>query len=287
MPGGFPMPHRRLLDQAAFHRLARAGRAPAAAVQRVSVTRGRVVDEVRRKIRFCFSDDTVDRMNDRIFASAWDLKNFARSPVVLWSHDASQPPIGRASNVRVEGNRLMGDIEFMSAELYPFSDLIYRLAKGGWINSVSVGFLPREWTRSTDPARTGGFDYTRVELLEVSSVPVPAQSNALIEARRMGCPPRQIARLCNAGGRKDAQDDDELPLADCGRDEDQPCGLIDGSECETHGGDDPESRARRKVKALMRSVDRRSAMPEWKWNGNVADFRRHVERLQRWHRENQ
>jgi HK97 family phage prohead protease len=269
----------KLLDQAAFHRLAQAGRAPAAAVQRVSVTRGRVVDETRRAIRFCFSDDTVDRMGDRIIASGWDLTEFKRNPVALWAHSSSDPPIGRATNVQVEGNRLMGDIEFAPPETYGFADLIYRLAKGGWVNAVSVGFQPIEYTHSNDPARQGGLDFRRQSLLEISAVPVPANSNAIVQAKRMGRPPGQIARLCNADWRKDAQNDDELPLPDCGRDEDEPCGLIDPSECQIHGGDDPDSRARRKVKALLRKAD--PPPPVWRGGDRIA-ARRHAAELGKW-----
>jgi|SRR5665213_129817 len=270
----------KLLDQAAFHRLAQAGRAPAAALQRVIVTRGRVVDEARRAIRFCFSDPTVDRMNDRIFASAWDLRNFFRSPVALWAHDSSQPPIGRAANVGFEGDKLMGDIEYTPPEIYEFGDLIYRLTKDGWINAVSVGFGVQEYTRSNDPARHGGFDFTKVELLEVSAVPVGAQSNALVAAKRMGCSPLQIARL-SGGWRKDAQDDGELALPDCGRDEDEECGLVNSDECIVHGP--PEAitaaAARRKVKALLLKAD--PPPPVWRGGGRIA-ARRHAAELGKW-----
>jgi HK97 family phage prohead protease len=223
----------KLLDQAAFHRLAQAGTAPAAAVQHVSDTRGRVVDEARRAIRFCYSDDSIDRMGDRIFATGWELEEFKRNSVALFAHDSAQPPIGRATNVQVEGSRLMGDIEFMAADLYPFADLVYRMAKDGWINAVSVGFLPLEWERSNDPARAGGLDFRRQSLLEISAVPVPANSNALTAAKRMGGRPAQLAQLRRGALFDDdaAGDDDEPPLPDCGRDPDEPCGLIDFSEC--------------------------------------------------------
>jgi hypothetical protein len=49
----------------------------------------------------------------------------------------SSPPIGRASNIKVEGDRLMGDIEFASADVYPFADQIFRLVREKFITAVS------------------------------------------------------------------------------------------------------------------------------------------------------
>jgi hypothetical protein len=37
---------------------------------------------------------------------------------------AEELPIGRASNIHVEGNRLVGDVEFASAELYPYGRVV-------------------------------------------------------------------------------------------------------------------------------------------------------------------
>ncbi len=58
-------------------------------------------------------------------------------------------------------------------------NLAYKMAKGGFIKSQSVGFIPIEWTNGNDkdaPDRT----YTKCELLEISLVVVPANPGATI-----------------------------------------------------------------------------------------------------------
>jgi hypothetical protein len=82
----------------------------------------------------------------------------------------------------VQGDRLMGDIEFASAELYPFADQIYRLVRSRFLNAGSVGFQPVEWSFSSDKNRLG-IDFRRQSLLEFSVCPVPALPSALVDGR--------------------------------------------------------------------------------------------------------
>ena len=174
-------------------------------VFKISTVKPKVFDDGSRRIRFCFSDGAVDRMNDRIDARGWELDSFNRNPVALWAHDSAQPPIGRASNVRVEGDRLMGTIEFAEPETYAFADTIYRLVRGGFINAVSVGFLPLEYAYVDDKDRPWGIDFKRQELLEISVCPVPANPNSLVEAGSKGINMRPLsrwaARALHRGGR--------------------------------------------------------------------------------------
>jgi HK97 family phage prohead protease len=139
-----------------------------------------------RIVRYMLSDSAVARDGHRIATSGWVLDNYLRNPIVLWAHDAEEPPIGRMVEIGAVGDRLMGSVEYADAETYPFADTIYRLVQGNFLNAVSVGWVPIEWKYSTDRGRQGGIDFSRVELLEVSQVPVPALPTALIAARAAG-----------------------------------------------------------------------------------------------------
>jgi len=151
------------------------------------------VDGAERTLRFCFSDGSVDRMNDTIAAAGWDLTDFQANPVALWAHDSSAPPIGGARNVGVEGDRLLGDIEFAPPETYAFADTIYRLVLGKFLRAVSVGFMPTRYAFvENDPERGFGIDFLEQSLLEISVCPVPANPNALQEARRKGIDTRPL-----------------------------------------------------------------------------------------------
>ncbi len=183
----------KLMGAEQFRREARAGKAPSGGVWRVSAEMPLGVPGADRTLRFCFSDDRVDRMGDTIDAAGWDISDFERNPVALWAHDSSSPPIGGAANVGVEGRRLMGDITFAPPETYAFADTVYRLVTGKFIRAVSVGFMPVRY-RFCDPDddRPGGIDFLEQSLLEISVCPVPANPNALAEARRKGIDTRPV-----------------------------------------------------------------------------------------------
>lgn len=189
------MPSVKFVQSAEFHRLARGGRARGVGVRRAATVTPRALEDGSRKVRFCFSDGSVDRIGDTINPRGWETDAFMRNPVALWAHAADAPPIGRASDVGPEGTRLMGTIEFADPSIYAFADTIYKLVLGGFVNAVSVGFLPIEYSFvENDPARGWGIDFKRQELLEVSVVPVPANANALAEAQAKGIDLRPLSR---------------------------------------------------------------------------------------------
>lgn len=177
---------RKLLNEDEFRDAAKRGESPEDSVQKLAVGPAEAVAGDARTLRFCFSDGTVDRAGDAIDPSGWELASFKQNPVALWAHDSYSPPIGRASNVAVIGGKLMGDIEFASAETYAFADTIYRLAKDGFIKAVSVGFRALKWAFVNESDRPYGIDFQKQELLEISICPVPCNANALAEAKAAG-----------------------------------------------------------------------------------------------------
>lgn len=137
-------------------------------------------------VPFVLSDDSIDRYGDTVAADGWVLTPYRQNPVLLWAHDAEAPPIGRMTDIRVENGRLVGRAEFCDPDLYPFGDMIGRMVRLGYLNAGSVGFKPLSWDFSKDRERAGGIDYKRQELLEFSICPVPANQNALAQARSAG-----------------------------------------------------------------------------------------------------
>ncbi len=141
-----------------------------------------------RRIKFVFSDGTVDRAGDTIDPAGWQLGTFVKNPVALFGHDSSsiECVIGKAVNVGAVGGKLVGEIEFAEASVNPRADMCFKMVKAGLLNAVSVGFLPIDFSFSVDKERRGGMDFKRQELLEISIVPIPANANALVTARSMG-----------------------------------------------------------------------------------------------------
>ena len=176
----------KLLSADDFRSAAKDGAKPDGTVFRFATTEPQNVEGHDRTKRFVFSDATIDHAGDKIDPKGWDLGIFKRNPVALFSHMSWEPPIGRASNVSVQNDQLVGDIEFATAEVYEFADTIFRLVDGGFMNAVSVGFKPKDWAFTSDKDRPYGIDFKKQTLLEISVCPVPCNPNALGEARSMG-----------------------------------------------------------------------------------------------------
>lgn len=136
------------------------------------------------------STEVLDRMGESISQEGWELTNYKKNPVVLWGHNVREerPPIGKATKLWLDGVRkkkLMFDIKFDMAD--QFAAEIYRKVKEGFINTVSVGFLPIE-SEPIDKKDSGIFGpqkYIKQELLELSYVPVPANPEALSALKSM------------------------------------------------------------------------------------------------------
>lgn len=128
---------------------------------------------------FIGSDGSVDRYNEVIDPAGWQLENFKANPVIPDCHDYSSIAkiLGRAQSVEVKGGKLVNRVEFCLDN--PMGNLAWKMARGGFIKSQSVGFIPVEWRNGAgkdEADRT----YTKAELLEISLVVVPANPGATI-----------------------------------------------------------------------------------------------------------
>jgi len=155
------------------------------------------------------SSGKVDRLGDTIDPKGWYLTNYKKNPVILWSHSTGGfgstaiPPVAKASKVWIEDDKEL-KIKGKWADT-PFAQELKTLVEGGFLNAVSVGFLPlvptekgdieiegKQYRRATDEeVKKGIYDseygekFTKQELLEVSWVSVPALPQALVSARKM------------------------------------------------------------------------------------------------------
>src|SRR5262249_44800013 len=100
-------------------------------------------------------------------------------------------------------------VEFAKADVYPFADTIFKLYQGGFLTSVSVGFKPLEDPLPIKDEKTGeqtGYEFVRQELMELSAVPLPANTNAVARSARVaGVSEREMKDFftrCNLFGEK-------------------------------------------------------------------------------------
>lgn len=116
-----------------------------------------------------------DRHGEVVSVDGWNIDNFKKNPVLLWAHDHYNPAVGTATKTWIEGKgkraKLM--IEGKLNEATELARAVKELVKDGTIRTMSVGFRALEMEGNT---------FTNQELLEVSFVNVPANSQAMITA---------------------------------------------------------------------------------------------------------
>jgi HK97 family phage prohead protease len=133
-----------------------------------------------------FSNESVGRDNHIVLNRGIQYDNFMRDPVIPFAHDATQPPVGRAVNIDTTKDDCRISWKFVPREISAFAGMVRDLVAGGWLRALSMSWQPLEWKFSTDRNRPGGVDFLKVDLLEVSIVPIPALPDALIDARARG-----------------------------------------------------------------------------------------------------
>ena len=148
-----------------------------------------------RTRRFLLSDEGVARDGHTILTSGIKKANYEANPVVTFGHitDSVENVIGRCVRLWVDGTKLYCDIEFMSADINPMADTVLQMIDGGFLSAVSISWIPLAWKYSTDKSRPGGIDFTSIDMVEVSVVPVPALPSALQQARAAGIDTRPFA----------------------------------------------------------------------------------------------
>lgn len=134
-------------------------------------------------LEFVMSDSSVDRMGDVISSDGWQLDNFRKNPVALFSHDA-RFPIGKWIDVGVRDGKLTGRLDLLD----PVSDRMREIraaVDAGVLRAVSVGFHSSKM-EPLEGSKVGGLRFIEQELVECSLVSVPANANALAIAKSLG-----------------------------------------------------------------------------------------------------
>lgn len=143
--------------------------------------------DAKRQIRVIAASGKADRVGDIVKIDGIETQNYMKNPVILWAHDHYALPVGKAVEVSNDKGKLSMTIQFATAEEYAFADTVYKLVKGGYLNGVSIGARVKsaEWLKD-DEGNIIGRKFTSLELLELSVVPIPADSKALVTAVKSG-----------------------------------------------------------------------------------------------------
>lgn len=147
------------------------------------------VNEEDRSFWAVASTGTKDRDGDIIEPKGWKLKNFKKNPVILWAHEYRGLPIANAPEIKIENEKLMFKVKFITKEIYPFAETLWQMYKNRHLRTFSVGFMPLKFEdleddEGKDEEGKGFFKprrYTSQELLEISGCPVPSNVDAMAQ----------------------------------------------------------------------------------------------------------
>lgn len=132
-----------------------------------------------RLAKFIITTQSPDREADVVITAGIDTSNFEKNGVVPFAHDYKSLPVAKCVSIERHETKLIAVCEFATADMNPVAEQVYRMVKAGFLSAASIGFRPLEWVYNEV---RGGVDFTKVELLEFSIVPVPANAEALIAA---------------------------------------------------------------------------------------------------------
>lgn len=127
----------------------------------------------------------VDRDGEVILPRAFEkrLDVYLSNPVMLWEHDNYGLPIGKAENIEISDDEMTFKPVFAKKQS-DFADTVYNLYLDGFLNAFSIRAMVHDV--SDEPVLEGqkGATITDAELLEISSVNIPANQEALMRAAK-------------------------------------------------------------------------------------------------------
>lgn len=122
--------------------------------------------------------DDLDRHGEHVSIKGMKIDK-TRKYKVYYNHQTGGDalPIGVYEKLWKKGNQLMGRFKLFIDE-YPFADQIYKLIKAGGLDSMSVGFIPKEFDAET-------MTWTMSDFMEGSVVAEPANVMAMITSKNL------------------------------------------------------------------------------------------------------
>jgi HK97 family phage prohead protease len=118
----------------------------------------------------------VDRGQDLIPGTAWDVSEFKKNPIIFFNHDRDMP-IGKAVAVQVTKEGLHIRVKLSNSKEAPMP-YIRDLVKEGILKTFSVGFDPMD---SEEKMENGTTVIHKAKLLETSVVTLPMNQDSTFE----------------------------------------------------------------------------------------------------------
>lgn len=137
-----------------------------------------------REAEFVISSEAPDTYDTVFKISGWNLERYNQNPVVFYAHrsysDNPDMLIG-TSEVRVDGNQLIGVVRFEPAEINPVAEKVWQKVQAGTLRMASIGANPKRghWGDEKLGENPDIIYFDEQELLEWSIVPIGSNPEAL------------------------------------------------------------------------------------------------------------
>lgn len=152
---------------------------------REAVVRALTEENIKnRTAEFVISTEAVDTYDTVFKLDGWELERYVKNPIVAYGHrtwsDNPDMIIG-TSEVFVEGNALIGRVQFEPEDVNPTAETIWKKVQKGTLRMASVGANVKEWRYgdAKNGENPGVVYFTRTELYEWSIVPLGSNPDAL------------------------------------------------------------------------------------------------------------
>ncbi len=130
------------------------------------------------------SDMTLDRDMERMDPTGWDLKEYRKNPLVMWSHERWIPAIGVIKNLKKpkeESGQLTGTVVFDESGTDPLALMIASKVRAGILTKGSVGFRVKMIEILEDQRDGTRLIHRKQELVEFSIVNLPSNPSAQVQ----------------------------------------------------------------------------------------------------------
>jgi HK97 family phage prohead protease len=137
-------------------------------------------NDSERTIEHVITARTVDRDGDVVEPRGVRSDNFRKNPVVLFGHNSWNFPVAKNVALDVTDDQIVALTQFAGLEqANAEAETAYRMARDGFLNAWSIGFMPITWSEDKALPGQDGWWFKETELYEYSLVPIPSNPEAL------------------------------------------------------------------------------------------------------------
>lgn len=147
---------------------------------------------------FTWTSRAVDSYDDLVLPEGVDFENFIKTnPICLLNHIPADP-IGIWEQPYFSDGKLCAHLRLAPEGTSTKSDEARKLIACGILRGCSIGFHPIE-SSPRPGSKKGGLLYSKVRIVEVSVVSIPANPEALLQAKSMGVSASTLKSLFRQG----------------------------------------------------------------------------------------